>query len=413
MPSLLESIGLIGKGITAGSDFRRQQTRDRIFEQEAARDEEENDRLNRERLAIRRSLSGLFDQGRQEIAGEDAASLRSAGQTIESTPVQGFAAAGLPFAAAGLKGAADEIENRAKKPTAFDPDVPFEKLVDIQDRQRESRGRLANQRTTQRRLETESKSRNQARDQQNADRVRSRGDTEILRSELIRLADAGDIALSSDAIRGLSEKAVDDLAKQSGLGGLRVRDRTAIDANRANLRGREEDEKDVPRPRANDVLARIPAEQRNDPTIQRWLTSLQRAESAAEIAIQQRDGLLAGGTRQIGAGGEGLDANASRSGTTLADLNTVITQQRQVINDLWRQAPPVVTQSLTLTPPARTTGTAVGTPAQPGAAPEADDDLTFARTQTVEQLLRARTRMQAAGNAEGVALVNKVLAEKR
>lgn len=286
MPSLLTAIGAIGKGIATGAEAGAIRRARELEEARQKRDLSDRDREDREREALRRRLAGVFDENRRIQSDDDAEGLRSAGEGLEGVEVPGIAGIGLPFAAAGLKGAADKVQEEGRTPTAFDVDTPFETLIQIQERQQNNRARLGEQRQNRRRLEGEARSRNAERDEKIIDRERARGDAAIQRAALRRKAEKGEISFRPEEIDAFSDIAIQDLAVTSARGELGTRDANARATTRAGLRD-------------------------------------------------------SGGSGGGGGGGSnGLD------GLTISDLNSVVVQQRQATNDLWKQVPAEVSEAL-------------------------------------------------------------------
>ena len=354
---LLDIIAGIGGGLEGGGKAAAELERRKRERAEEVRQQAEFDQANADRTGLRQAMHGLYDSEREDAADETATNLESAGpgldKAIEGTRQYGDIA--LPFSPL-LNKAAGATREAGKKPSQFDPNVPYDKLVAIQSQRRDTNARIVDRRTTQNRLRDQFDLNTRKADEATAAAARKRGDVETGRAMLLRLAQQKDprILYTPEEIKGLSPELIDELSKSFGKGTLGTgdfRDKQAIriempvpraggstkatkdgitigDLNTAiTQQTRQVDDvyerapaeiQALGRMRYEDLANKLSPQQRADPTIAAWMLDLMQAEKAGRTATTRRNDLMRDDLHRAPASGTGARSTPLPAGRATA-----------------------------------------------------------------------------------------------
>jgi hypothetical protein len=274
---LLDILAGIGGGLEGGGKAAAELERRKRERAEEVRQQAEFDQANADRTGLRQAMHGIYDDTKRDTADENATMVEAAGEGMDRLmPERSYGDIQLPFAGVMKKGA-EAVRTEGAKPSQFDPNVPYDKLVAIQSQRRDTNARIVDRRTTQNRLRDQFDLNTRKADEATAAAARTRGDVETGRAMLLRLAQQKDprILYTEEEIKGLSPEAVDKLTEQFGKGTL----------NTGDFRDRQTIRVEMPVPRA------------------------------------------------------GGSTKATKDGITIGDLNTAITQQTKQVDDVWERAP--------------------------------------------------------------------------
>lgn len=333
---LLDILAGIGGGLEGGGKAAAELERRKRERAEEVRQQAEFDQANADRTGLRQAMHGIYDDTKRDTADENATMVEAAGEGMDRLmPERSYGDIQLPFAGVMKKGA-DAVRTEGAKPSQFDPNVPYDKLVAIQNQRRDTDARIVDRRTTQNQRRDQFDLNTRKADEASAAAARKRGDVETGRAMLLRLAQQKDprILYTEEEIKGLSPEAVDKLTEQFGKGTLGTgdfRDRQTIkveltppksgggsgadnNATLGDLNGVINNQSK----QVQDLFARAPdvvtakgltgtassiagkllPEERAKPDVQKWLSDLQQAESAGDVANRRAIELTAGGVRR-------------------------------------------------------------------------------------------------------------------